>query len=75
MHGERSWQVFGKFSIESWQVVVVVEIANLQRPRKKITRIACLVHGEHSGQPVTRYLTVWKTCMYAGSKVSSACRS
>ena len=38
--------------MENWQVVAVVEIANLQRPRKKIP---CLVHGEHSGQPVTRY--------------------
>ena len=39
------WRVFGKFSqslalflaMENWQVVAVVEIANLQRPRKKIT--------------------------------------
>ena len=37
-------------------MVAVVEIANLQRPRKKITRIPCLVHGEHSGQPETRLL-------------------
>ena len=28
---------FGKFSMENWQMVAVVEIANLQRPRKKIT--------------------------------------
>ena len=25
------------FAMENWQVVAVVEIANLQRPRKKIT--------------------------------------
>ena len=30
------WLVFGKFSMENWQVVAVVEIANLQRPCKKI---------------------------------------
>ena len=28
---------FGNFSMENWQVVAVVEIANFQRPRKKIT--------------------------------------
>ena len=28
---------FGKFSMENWQVVVVVKIANLKRPRNKIT--------------------------------------
>ena len=27
----------GVFDGENWQVVAVVEIANLQRPRKKIT--------------------------------------
>ena len=36
-------------------MVGFVEIENLQRPRKKNNcTIPCLVHREHSGQPVTR---------------------
>ena len=63
--------------MENWQVVAVVEIANLQRPRKKNKcRIPCLVHGEHSGQPVTRYCCLevkYRTHVEAGFEVHAVC--
>ena len=56
-------------------MVAVVEIANLQRPRKKITveRLAWLMENILGSRLCG--ITVWKTCTYAGSKVSYTCRS
>ena len=66
---------FGKFSMENWQVVSVVEIANLQRPRKKIIVEYLAWFMENILGSRLRGITVWKTCTYAESKVSYTCRS
>ena len=73
--GERSWRFFRKFSMENWQVVAVVEIANSQRPRKKITVEYLAWFMENILGSRLRGITVWKTCTYAGSKVSYTYRS
>ena len=65
------WEVFDG----EWQVVAVVEIANLQRPRKKITVEYLAWFMENILGSRLRGITVWKTCMYVGSKVSYTCRS
>ena len=52
---------FGNFSMENWQVVAVVENANLQIPRKKITveYLAWFMENILGGR--LRSITVWKT--------------
>ena len=52
---------FGKFSMENWQVVAVVEIENLQRPRKKITVEYLAWFMENILGSQLRSITVWKT--------------
>ena len=69
------WQVFAKFSMENWQVVAVVEIANLQRPHKKITVEYLAWFMENILGSRLHGITVWKTSTYVGSKVSYTCRS
>ena len=61
---------FGKFSMENWQVFAVVEIENLQRPRKKITVEYLAWFKENILGSRLRGIIVWKTCTYAGSTVS-----
>ena len=49
---------FGNFSMENWQVVAVGYGWNCKLAKttqENNCRIPCLVHGEHSGQPVTQY--------------------
>ena len=52
--------VFEKFSMKNWQVVAVVEIANLQRPRKKITVEYLAWFMENILGSRLRGITVWK---------------
>ena len=56
-------------------MVAVVEIANLQRPREKITveYLAWFIENILGSQ--LRGITVYKTCTYVGSEVSKTCRS
>ena len=54
-------------------MVAVVEIANLQRPRKKITVEYLAWFMENILGSRLRGITVWKTYTYAGSKVSYTC--
>ena len=56
-------------------MVAVVEIANLQRPRKKITVEYLTWFIKNIVGSRLRGITVWKTCTYAGSKVSYTGRS
>ena len=56
-------------------MVAVVEIANLQRPCKKVTVEYLAWFMENILGTRLRGITVWKTCTYAGSKVSYPCRS
>ena len=56
-------------------MVAVVEIANLQRPRKKITVQYLAWFMENILGSRLRAITVWKTCTHAGRKVSYTCRS
>ena len=72
---ERSWRFFRKFLMENWQVVAVVEIAYLQRPRKKLTVEYLAWFMENILGSRLRGITVWKTCTYAGSKVLYTYRS
>ena len=39
----------------NWQVVAVVNCKLAKTTQENNCRIPCLVHGEHSGQPVTPY--------------------
>ena len=41
--------------MENWQVVAVVNCKLAKTTQENNCRIPCLVNGEHSGQPVTRY--------------------
>ena len=52
---------FGNFSMENWQVVAVVENANLQIPRKKITVEYLAWFMENILGSRLRSITVWKT--------------
>ena len=61
--------------MENWQETVVVEIANLQRTRKKITVEYLAWFMENILGSWLCGITVWKTRTHAGSKVSYACRS
>ena len=65
----------GSFRCENWQVVAVVKIANLQRTSEKITveYLAWFIRNILGSW--LRSITVWKTCIYAASKVSYTCRS
>ena len=66
------WKVFdGELASGS----AVVEIANLQRPRKKITVEYFAWFMENILGSRLRGITVWKACTYVGSKVSYTCRS
>ena len=56
-------------------MVAVVEIANMQRPRKKITVEYLAWFMENILGSRLHSITVWKTRTYAGSKVSYTCRS
>ena len=59
-------RIFGKFLMENLQLVAVVEIANLQRPRKKMTVEYLAWFMENILNSRLRGITVWKTCTYAG---------
>ena len=56
-------------------MIAVIEIANLQRPRKKITVEYLARFMENILGSWLRGITVSKTCTYAGSKVSCTYRS
>ena len=56
-------------------MVAVVEMANLQKTRKKITVEYLAWFMENILGSRLRGITVWKTCTYTGSKVSYTCRS
>ena len=56
-------------------MVAVVEIANLQRPRKKITVKYLAWFMKNILGSRLRGVTVLKTCTYTGSKVSYTCKS
>ena len=66
---------FWEVSMENWQVVMVVEIVNLQRPRKKITVEYLAWFMENILGHWLCGITVWKTCTYTERKVSYTCRS
>ena len=51
-------------------MVAVVEIANLQRPRKNVTVEYLAWFMENILGSRLRVITVWKTCTYAEIKVS-----
>ena len=56
-------------------MVTVVEIANLQRPRNENNVEYLAWFMENILDSRLRGITVWKTCTYAGGKVSYTCRS